>query len=71
MADSTEHLANPGRPSRWWRGLDSALRIFFVPLGFIVPLGRWWRRSIDHLATADRQESGLVIVLPGIEVAAR
>lgn len=61
MAEPTEQRANVGRLSRFWRGLESALRIL------LIPLGKWSRRSIDHVDNADRQASGLVLVLPGIE----
>lgn len=61
MAEPTLHPLNLGRLARWWRGLSSTLRIY------LVPLGNWWCGSVDHLATAERQAAGLVIVLPGIE----
>ena len=61
MTEPTEQRADVGRLSRFWRGLDSALRIL------LIPLGKWSRRCIDHLDNADRQASGLVLVLPGIE----
>ena len=61
MAETTKHPAKLGRLARCWRGMSSALRIY------LVPLGSWWCRSVDHLASNDRRAAGLVIVLPGIE----
>ena len=48
------------RPSSWI-GLSSAVSIFGVPLG------SWWCRGIDDLATPERFERGCVLILPGIE----
>ena len=61
MAETTKQTAVPARLTRLWRGLSSTLCIY------LVPLGNWWCRSIGHLASSDRQDAGLVIVLPGIE----
>ncbi len=58
MAEVTRKAA---RRPRWWLGPWSTFRIL------LAPFGDWWCRSVDHLATAERQEAGLVIVLPGIE----
>jgi pimeloyl-ACP methyl ester carboxylesterase len=61
MSELVQHTLSPSLMSRWWRGLSSALRMS------LAPLGSWWCRSVDHLSNDERQDGGLVIVLPGIE----
>jgi len=46
---------------RWQRGAGS------MAAAAVAPLGGWWCPGIEHLATPDRLERGLILVLPGIE----
>ncbi len=52
---------NALNPTRLWRGIHSAVS------NFAFPLGHWWLGGLSELSNPSRQESGLVLVLPGIE----